>query len=78
MAVGYHKLNTSAARSKSIQSDEIPRDKIKITPKGTEFKISNLLCVVLEDFVSDCDSVKCRSNGVIETLKGGFIRGCII
>lgn len=77
MAVGYHKLNTSAARSnrgRSIQ--EIPRDRIEITPVGAEFWDATFgNGRVLEEFVSECDMVRCRfDSGYEVTMRGGAVR----
>lgn len=76
MAVGYEKLNTSAARSNRKSRREDSGDQFVITPKGHRF------ChpvfregVTMEEFVSDCDRVKCQfDNGTIVNLRGGAIR----
>lgn len=76
MAVGYEKINTSAARAKRRNNEEIPREKIIVTPKNT--KLLDAVYgqgVTLEDFVSDCDNVRCEfDNGYIVTLRGGAVR----
>ena len=76
MALGYEKINTSAARAKRRAADEIPREKITITPKKTRLRDPVYGDgVTLEDFVSDCDNVRCEFNcGYIVTLRGGAVR----
>jgi len=77
MAVGYHKLNTSAARSRRRSArDEIPRDRIEITPAGSllwDPLFGN--GTTLEDFVDDSDNVKCKfDSGFTVVLRGGAVR----
>lgn len=73
MAVGYHKLNTSAARSKRRHAKEI--DRPVIHERGLRFSHPIYGEVTtMEDFVSDRDVVECVSTQGKLILSGGFIR----
>lgn len=76
MAVGYEKLNTSAARSKRAVRNEIPRDQISVTSAGALIWDATYGAgKTLEAFVSDCDKVKCEfESGYVVTLRGGSVR----
>ncbi len=76
MAVGYEKLNTSGARSNRKAAQEIPRDKITVTPEGVLIWDATFgLGKTLEPFVSDCDKVRCEfESGYTVTLRGGAVR----
>lgn len=74
MAVGYHKLNTSASRSRRSKCSEKSAT-ILITDAGAKFKHPIYGDVItLEPFVSNRDSVKCLSTSGNLLLSGGFIR----
>jgi hypothetical protein len=78
MAVGYHKLNTSAARSRrpAVRAVDAPRP--VVTRAGT--KIYHSVYghgVISEDFVSDCDKVRCAfGSGAEVVMPGGSARCC--
>lgn len=73
MAVGYHKLNTSAARSKRRHAKEIDRPVIQ--ERGLRFSHPTYGEVTtMGDFVSDRDVVPCKSTSGNINLSGGFIR----
>jgi len=76
MAIGYEKINTSAARSRRKLADEIPKTKIIVTPAGVA--ISHPIYgdgKTLNAFVSDSDGVRCEfENGYIVSLRGGAVR----
>lgn len=79
MAVGYERINTSAARSKRRAADEIPRDKIQVVAAGAKvwFPIYGN-GVTADAFVSDCDKVLCRYDSGLEVVhRGGAVRGAI-
>lgn len=80
MAVGYERLNTSAARSKRVSAKEIPRSSITITPAGARLLDPTYGAgTTLEEFVSESDSVRCRfDSGVIVTLRGSAVRCGIV
>lgn len=78
MAVGYHRINSSAARAKIRAGKGDP---------GTQKPMA--LCVMsgekvwspsygegvtLEDFVSDSDKVKCRFGEYVVEDRGGSVR----
>lgn len=79
MAIGYERINTSAARGKKRRADEIPARNIVVTNAGA------LLWhpiygngVLSESFVSDCDKALCLfDSGYEVVLRGGAIRGTI-
>jgi hypothetical protein len=79
MAVGYEKLNTSAARSKRSARQEIPRDRITVTNAGALIWDATYgFGKTLESFVSDCDKVKCEfESGFVVTMRGGAVRYAI-
>lgn len=75
MAVGYHKLNTSGARSKNRRDSRDDGRKIEVYPRGIRFSHPIYGDVVtLSEFVSDRDNVKCHSTAGDIILSGGFIR----
>lgn len=76
MAVGYERLNTSAARSRGIQRKEIPRDKIVVTKAGAKIWDATYgYGVTREEFVSNSDNVQCEfASGYNVTLRGGAVR----
>ena len=76
MAVGYEKLNTSAARTNRRIQREIPRDQITVTNAGEQIWDATYgFGKTLEAFVSDCDNVKCEFEcGYVVTLRGGAVR----
>lgn len=79
MAIGYEKLNTSAARSKRANRDEIPRDRITVTNAGALLWDATYgFGKTLESFVSDCDKVKCEfESGYVVTMRGSAVRAGI-
>lgn len=75
MAVGYHKLNTSSARSKNRNGLRDDGRKITVHPRGIRFSHPIYGDVVtLSEFVSDRDNVNCASTSGDIILSGGFIR----
>lgn len=74
MAVGYHKINTSAARGARRSS---PRNEASITITNSGQKFSHPIygdIETLEPFVSDRDNVRCISAKGELILSGGFVR----
>jgi len=79
MALGFEKINTSAARAKSTGKNEIPRDKLIVTPKGTRFYNATYKHgVTVDDFISNSDKVRCLMDSGYEIiLRGGSNKnGC--
>lgn len=76
MAVGYEKLNTSAARSRRTEKNEIPRDRIRVEPKGVLIWDATYgFGKTIEPFVSDSDKVQCEfDSGFVVILRGGAVR----
>jgi len=76
MAVGYHKINTSAARSKKRASNETVKTNYTVTDKY--LAIDHPIYgkgKTIESFVSDADMVSCQFGGeIIVRLRGGAIR----
>ena len=76
MAVGYHKLNSSAARSKNRagnRCNDSPRP--VVVAAGASFNHPMFgLVKTMSDFVSDRDVVECISTQGKLILSGGFIR----
>lgn len=78
MAVGYERINTSAARSKRVSRDEIPRDKIIVVKSGlTVFSDDHGKGITLEEFVSDSDRVKCQFPSGVVIMRGREIRAAL-
>lgn len=75
MAVGYHKINTSAARSRRRAALDSAAE-FKVTPSGTKLLDPiHRNGVTKEDFVSDSDNVKCEfDSGVTVVMKGRAVR----
>lgn len=79
MAIGYEKINTSAARAKKRMAQEISRDKIDVVASGALvwFPIYGN-GVTADAFVSDCDKVLCIYDSGLEVVhRGGAVRGAI-
>lgn len=76
MAVGYHKINTSAARSKRRDKYDPKSRAPVITPAKTRFTDPTYgPGATAEGFVSDCDTVSCLfDSGAKVNLRGGGIR----
>lgn len=65
MAVGYHKINSSAARSKikagKSESGSVAVGQVKCRQSGSKiWSASYGWGVCMEDFVSDSDKVRCQ------------------
>lgn len=79
MAIGYEKINTSAARAKRRSAQEIPREKIDVVAAGALvwFPVYGN-GITADAFVSDCDKVLCRYDSGVEVIqRGGAVRGAI-
>lgn len=76
MAVGYHKLNSSAARARRKTADSAPAAAVTVTRIGTfvshpEYGQGE----TLEEFVADSDRVRCRFHDGREVeLRGWDVR----
>ena len=74
MAVGYHKINTSAARSgRRNTGGAYTRPPIVEAGLGFKHPIYGDV-LTMQDFVSDRDCVECRCTHGKLQLSGGFIR----
>jgi hypothetical protein len=80
MAVGYHKLNSSAARSRRSAANNAGQSPAPpVVPAGTAFNDPTYgACSTIQDFVSDSDTVECstQNRGII-TLTGRWVRANI-
>jgi hypothetical protein len=82
MAIGYERLNSSAARSKRRSRRSSGGglcDGVVVTKAGEEMWDPIYgYGKTTEEFVSDCDSVKCEfESGYVVTMRGGAVRECI-
>lgn len=78
MAVGYERLNTSAARSKRVAVAEIDRSKISVIDKGCKIWDATYKSgITIEAFVSDSDTVRCQFGDRIVKLEGRAVRCAI-
>lgn len=77
MAVGYHRLNTSAARHSRARGRTVDAGSSPpVVRAGTRFSCPERgPCVTLECFVSDRDRVKCKSpDGTQFETRGAEVR----
>jgi hypothetical protein len=77
MAVGYHKLNSSAARSKRHPSGSGPAStEFKVTPRGVRIWSPMYgFGITGGEFVSSIDLVPCEfESGYVVPFKGGAVR----
>lgn len=75
MAVGYEKINTSAARSKRRLNQNVSSRPVVVEPSGVTVRCPTFgIGVTQEEFVSDCDSVRVKFESGVVTLRGSAIR----
>ncbi len=75
MALGFHKLNNSAARSSRKISVDVGGSTIMVTPTGSKIYHSvHKSGVTMSEFVSDCDQVVCRFGNTTITVIAREIR----
>lgn len=80
MAVGYHKINSSAARSKKRSAKMIdcsPRQSVVIAGSRVRSAMYGF-GAVMDEFVSDCDkSIVLFDSSAMVEFSGGAIRSMI-